>query len=53
MEDALGWRYLSLYDGAMIDDFDRAANVMSKRQTPAYIANTIRVMAEAVKQGRS
>lgn len=51
MEDALGWRYLSVFDGAMIDDFDRAANVMSKRQGPEYIANTIRVMQEASKKG--
>ncbi len=51
MEDSLGWRYLSVVDGAMIDDFDRAANVMSKRQSPDYIANTIRVMQEASRQG--
>ena len=48
-EHALGWRYLSASDGAMIDDFDRAANLhqMSKE----YMANTIEVMSKAAKNG--
>jgi len=51
VEEALGWRYLSVFDGAMIDDFDRASNIIEKRQSPEYIANTIKTMIKAAKQG--
>lgn len=50
-DKALGWRYLPHVDGAMVDDFDRAANILDKRQGKEYIAGTIRVMAEAAKRG--
>ena len=48
-EEALGWRYLSVFDGAMVDDFDRAANIMEKRQSKEYVANTIKIMSKAAK----
>jgi len=51
IEDALGWRYLPFVDGAMVDDFDRAANILEKRQSKEYIVGTIRVMAQAAKRG--
>jgi hypothetical protein len=51
VDDAIGWRYLPVFDGAMIDDFDRAANIVEKRQSPEYIANTIKIMTRAAKQG--
>ena len=50
-EEALGWRYLPHVDGAMVDDFDRAANILEKRQSKEYIVGTIRVMTEATKRG--
>ncbi|MBT3278245.1 MAG: hypothetical protein HN909_04225 [Phycisphaerales bacterium] len=50
-EDALGWRYLDYVDGAMVDDFDRAANVIKKRQSTEYIAATIKTMSVAAKRG--
>jgi hypothetical protein len=50
-EDALGWRYLDVVDGAMVDDFDRAANVLKKRQKKEYIADTIKTMSAAAKRG--
>jgi hypothetical protein len=40
-----------VFDGAMIDDFDRAANIIEKRQSPEYIANTIKIMTRAARQG--
>ena len=39
-------------DGAMVDDFDRAANVMEKRQSKEYLANTIKTMTKAAKSGK-
>lgn len=50
-QEALGWRYLPYVDGAMVDDFDRAANILEKRQSPEYIVGTIRIMTEAAKRG--
>jgi hypothetical protein len=50
-EEALGWRYLDVVDGAMVDDFDRAANLIKRRQSKEYIADTIRIMTEAAKRG--
>ena len=50
-EEALGWRYLDMVDGAMVDDFDRAANVLKKRQKKEYIADTIKTMSAAAKRG--
>jgi hypothetical protein len=50
-EQALGWRYLPHVDGAMVDDFDRAANILDKRQSKEYIVSTIGVMAKAAKRG--
>jgi len=50
-EEALGWRYLDVVDGAMVDDFDRAANVLKKRQKKEYIADTIKTMSAAAKRG--
>lgn len=50
-EEALGWRYLPYVDGAMVDDFDRAANILEKRQSKEYIVGTIRIMTEAAKRG--
>jgi hypothetical protein len=50
-EDALGWRYLDMVDGAMVDDFDRAANILKRRQSKEYIADTIKTMSAAAKRG--
>ncbi len=50
-EDALGWRYLDVVDGAMVDDFDRAANIIARRQSKEYIADTIRTMSAAARRG--
>lgn len=49
IESALGWSYLPYVDGAMVDDFDRAANILEKRQSKEYMLNTIRVMTQAAK----
>lgn len=49
-EEPLGWRYLPVADGAMIDDFDRAANI--RQQSKEYMANTIEVMSKAAKDGK-
>jgi len=46
----LGERYLPVTDGAMIDDFDRAANV--KQQSKEYMANTLEVMHKAAQGGK-
>jgi hypothetical protein len=35
----------------MVDDFDRAANILDKRQSKEYIVGTIGVMAKAAKRG--
>ncbi|MCA9105743.1 MAG: hypothetical protein KDA83_09980 [Planctomycetales bacterium] len=51
LEEALGWRYLPYVDGAMVDDFDRAANLLDRRQSKEYIAGTIRIMSEAAQRG--
>jgi len=50
-EESLGWRYLSVFDGAMVDDFDRAANIIQKRQSKEYIVSTINIMSTAAKRG--
>ena len=50
-EEALGWRYLPYVEGAMVDDFDRAANILEKRQDTEYIISTIRIMTAAAKRG--
>jgi len=49
-EEPLGWRYLPMADGAMVDDFDRAANL--NQQSKEYMANTIEVMRKAAKDGK-
>lgn len=46
----LGEQYLPVTDGAMVDDFDRAANV--KQQSKEYMANTIEVMRKAAQDGK-
>lgn len=46
----LGEQYLPVTDGAMVDDFDRGANV--RQQSPEYLANTIEVMRKAAKDGK-
>ena len=46
---ALGWRYLPYVDGSMVDDFDRAADILDRRHSKKYIFSTIRVMAQAAK----
>ena len=46
----LGEQYLPIADGAMVDDFDRGANV--RQQAPEYLANTIEVMRRAAKDGK-
>jgi len=46
----LGEQYLPVTDGAMVDDFDRGANI--KRQSPEYMANTIQVMRKASQDGK-
>jgi hypothetical protein len=50
-EEALGWRYLDVVDGAMVDDFDRAANIIARRQSKVYIADTIKTMSAAARRG--
>ena len=50
-EEALGWHYLNVVDGAMVDDFDRAANLIARRQSKVYIADTIKTMSAAAKRG--
>ena len=47
---ALGEDYLPLTDGAMVDDFDRAANV--RQQSKEYMASTIEIMRKAAKGGK-
>lgn len=48
-DESLGWRYLPLADGAMVDDFDRD----SKRpQSAEYMAGTIAVMRRAASLGK-
>jgi hypothetical protein len=46
----LGEQYLPVTDGAMVDDFDRGANV--RQQSPEYLANTIEVMRKAATNGK-
>ncbi len=46
----LGEQYLPVTDGAMVDDFDRGANV--RQQSPEYMANTIEAMRKAAKDGK-
>ena len=46
----LGEQYLPDTDGAMVDDFDRGANI--RRQSPEYMANTIETMRKAAKDGK-
>ncbi len=50
-EESLGWRYLDYIDGAMIDDFDRGANIVKRRQSAEYIVATIKTMTAAAKRG--
>ncbi|QDU58955.1 putative glycoside hydrolase [Aeoliella mucimassa] len=45
----LGEQYLPVTDGAMVDDFDRGANV--RQQSPEYLANTIETMRKAANDG--
>lgn len=51
-EPEIGQRYLPATDGAMIDDFDRAANDPKKRQSKEYLAATIRMMSDAARDGK-
>ena len=46
----LGEEYLPVTDGAMVDDFDRAANI--RQQSKEYLANTIEVMRKAARDGK-
>lgn len=46
----LGKEYLPATDGAMVDDFDRGANV--RQQSPEYLANTIEIMRATAKDGK-
>lgn len=46
----LGEQYLPVTDGAMVDDFDRAANI--KQQSKEYMANTLEVMHKAAQDGK-
>lgn len=46
----LGEQYLPVTDGAMVDDFDRAANI--RQQSKEYMANTIDVMHKAAQDGK-
>jgi hypothetical protein len=46
----LGEQYLPVTDGAMVDDFDRGANI--KQQSPEYMANTIEAMRKAAQGGK-
>ena len=47
---ALGEDYLPVTDGAMVDDFDRAANI--RQQSKEYMASTIEIMRKAAKDGK-
>jgi len=47
---SIGQEYLPVTDGAMIDDFDRAANI--KQQSKEYMANTLEAMRKAAKDGK-
>ena len=47
----LGERYLPVTDGAMMDDFDRAANV--RQQSKEYMANTLELMHKAAQGGKT
>lgn len=49
-ERALGEDYLLVADGAMVDDFDRAANV--RQQSQEYMASTIEIMGKAARDGK-
>ena len=42
--------YLPVADGAMVDDFDRAANI--KQQSKEYMANTLEVMHKAAQDNK-
>ncbi|MCD6304379.1 MAG: hypothetical protein J7M21_05390 [Planctomycetes bacterium] len=46
----LGEQYLPVTDGAMVDDFDRAANI--RQESKEYMANTIEVMRKAAQNGK-
>ena len=46
----LGEQYLPVTDGAMVDDFDRGANV--RQQSPEYLASTIEVMRKAARDDK-
>jgi len=46
---ALGEDYLPVADGAMVDDFDRGANV--RQQSKEYMAGTIEIMRKASDDG--
>jgi len=46
----LGEQYLPVTDGAMVDDFDRAANI--RQQSKEYMANTLEVMRKAAQDGK-
>jgi len=47
---SIGEPYLSVTDGAMIDDYNRATDI--RPQSPEYLANTIEVMRKAAKAGK-
>ncbi len=46
----LGEQYLPVTDGAMVDDFDRDANI--RQQSKEYMANTLKVMRKAAQDGK-
>ena len=46
----LGEQYLPVTDGAMMDDFDRAANV--KQQSREYLVNELEQMRKAAQDGK-
>jgi hypothetical protein len=47
---ALGERYLPVADGAMMDDFDRGANV--RQQAKEYLASEIEGLRQAARDGK-
>jgi hypothetical protein len=47
---SLGEQYLPVADGAMMDDFDRAANV--KQQSKEYLASELEEMRKAARDGK-
>jgi len=47
---ALGEQYLPVTDGAMLDDFDRGANI--RQQSKEYLANELEQMRKAADDGK-